>query len=114
MREVTRTTYDIFQNAKQNSIPGTIQLNDLSNDVDIITFNFILSARRILEFSKRMISLVSALLHDFQIMTMPNGNSSNRILLGRGCWQGVKGIIGCSMVQVFSLFLKFLSLYQDA
>ena len=45
--DATRNTYDLFQYAKNNNLPGIILLIDFSKAFDSISYNYILSTLKV-------------------------------------------------------------------
>jgi len=85
---VTRNTFDMFHYAKQNNIPGLMLQLDFSKAFDSISFQYIESTLKLFGFCDTIIHWISTLLHNFSSVTMPNGNISPQIPVGRGCRQG--------------------------
>ena len=86
--DATRNTYDIFQYAKNNNLPGIVLLIDFSKAFDSISYNYILSTLKVFGFCPYIINWIELLLKNFRSVTVLNGNIGEEIPLGRGCRQG--------------------------
>ena len=86
--DATRNTYDLFQYAKNNNLPGIVLLIDFSKAFDSISYDYILSTLKVYGFCNSIISWIELLLRNFRSVTVLNGNIGEEIELGRGCRQG--------------------------
>ena len=79
--EVTRTTYDLFQYAKQNNLPGMIRLIDFQKAFDSAPFRFLELTLEVFGFGPNYGKWISILLKDFNAFTKVNGNYLKYLLL---------------------------------
>ena len=86
--EVTGTTYDIFQNAKQNNLPSMIFLINFQKGFYAVSFRFLELALEVFGFGPNYKKWISIFLRGFNACTVVNGNISERFAIKRGCRQG--------------------------
>ena len=86
--DVTRTTYDLFQYAKVNNLPGMILLVDFQKAFDSVSFNLLEITLEVFGFGPEYRKWISILLRGFNACTVVNGNISERFAIKRGCRQG--------------------------
>ena len=106
--DATRNTYDIFQYAKNNNLPGIVLLIDFSKAFDSISYNYILSTLKVFGFCPYIINWIELLLKNFRSVTVLNGNIGEEIPLGRGCRQGdpISGYLFILAVELLILALQ--------
>ena len=86
--EVVRTTYDIFQYAKDTNKAGLLLLIDFEKAYDSISFSYINKCLNFFNFGPEMIKWIEILLHNFSSAINHCGNISKQFSIGRGCRQG--------------------------
>ena len=86
--DVTRNTFDLFQHAKTNNIPGVMLQIDFSKAFDSISFAFIENTLKLFNLRPTYIAWINSLLKNFQSSILINGYPTPRIRVGRGCRQG--------------------------
>ena len=85
---MTRNTFDHFQHAKTNNIPGIMLQIDFSKAFDSISFSFIEKTLKLFNLSPTYIAWINSLLENFQSSILINGYPTPRIRVGRGCRHG--------------------------
>ena len=78
----------MFHYAKQNNIPGLMLQLDFSKAFDSISFQYIESTLKLFVFCDTIIHWMFTLLNNFKSVTMPNGNISFQITVGKDFRQG--------------------------
>ena len=86
--DITRNTFDIFQHAKDNNLPGLMLQIDFSKAFDSISYQFIENTLKLFNLSPKYIHWINSLLKNFQSSILINGFPTPRIQVGRGCRQG--------------------------
>ena len=91
--ECTRTEYYLFENAKENNLPGMMLLVDFEKAFDSVNFDFIMMSLDILNLGENFKEWIKILLgmnpnSNFQAVTIVNGNISKRLDVARGFRQG--------------------------
>ena len=106
--EVTRTTYDIFQYAKENNLPGMILLIDFEKAFDSVSFKMIDATLEMFGFGQYYRDWITILLKDFEACINNSGNISSRFPVKRGCRQGdpISGYLFILCIEVLSIALK--------
>ena len=106
--EVTRTTYDIFQYAKEKNLPGMILLIDFEKAFDSVSFKMIDATLEMFGFGKYYRDWITILLKDFEACINNSGNISKRFPVKRGCRQGdpISGYLFILCIEVLSIALK--------
>ena len=79
--EVTRTTYDLFQYAKQNILPGMILLIYFQKDFDSVSFRLLEVTLEFFGFGPNYRKWISILLRGFNSLTVVNGNISEKFAI---------------------------------
>ena len=74
--EVTRTTYDIFQYAKDKNLPGMFLLIDFEKAFDSVSFQMIDATLEMFGFEKYYRDWITILLKDFEACVNNSGNIS--------------------------------------
>ncbi len=106
--EVTRTTYNIFQYAKEKNLPGMILLIDFEKAFDSVSFKMIDATLEMFGFGKYYREWITILLKDFEACINNSGNISQRFPVKRGCRQGdpISGYLFILCIEVLSIALK--------
>ena len=106
--EVTRTTFDIFQHAKDKNLPGYILLIDFEKAFDSVSFQMIDSTLEMFGFGEYYREWITILLKDFQACINNSGNISSRFPVGRGCRQGdpISGYLFILCIEVLAIAFK--------
>ena len=91
--ECTRNTYNIFNYAKDNNLPGMLLVVDFEKAFDSVNFQFIVTNLEIFGFGEVFIKWITIILgmkkgSNFQAVTVVNGNISAPFDIKRGCRQG--------------------------
>merc|ERR1711954_63769 len=104
----TRNTFDLFQHAKSNNLPGLMLQIDFSKAFDSISFEFIENTLKLFNLNSKYISWINTLLRNFQSSIMINGFPTTRIRVGRGCRQGdpIAGYLFIIWVELLLLKLQ--------
>ena len=106
--EVTRTTYDIFQYAKEKNLPGMILLIDFEKAFDSVSFKMIDSTLEMFGFGQYYREWITILLKDFKACINTSGNISKRFPVERGCRQGdpISGYLFILCIEFLAIALK--------
>ena len=86
--EAVRTTYDIFQWAKEKKRSGILLLIDFEKAYDSLSFEYIDKCLKFFNFGDTVIRWVNILLKNFSGVINHCGNISKRFNIGRGARQG--------------------------
>ena len=106
--KVTRTTYDIFQYAKEKNLPGMILLINFDKAFDSVSFKMIDATLEMFWFGQYYRDWITILLKDFEACISNSGNISKRFPVKCGCWQGdpISGYLFILCIEVLSIALK--------
>ncbi|MCP3679804.1 MAG: reverse transcriptase family protein, partial [Gammaproteobacteria bacterium] len=106
--EVTRTTYDLFQYAKDKNLPGFILLIDFEKAFDSVSFEMINSTLEMFGFGQYYREWITILLKDFYACVNNSGNISKRFPVQRGCRQGdpISGYLFILCIEVLAIAFK--------
>ena len=88
MGEVTRTTYDTIQYAKDNNLSGLLLCIDFEKAFDSLSFTFLSNSLDIFNFGPELKQWVHTLLRNFKAVINHCGNISSKFDVSRGCRQG--------------------------
>ena len=106
--EITRTTYDLFQVAKKDNIPGILLLIDFEKCFDSVSHRYIQKCLDFFNFGSDIKKWIEILTKDFYSCINHAGNISQRFLLGRGVKQGdpISGYIFLLCAEVLAHRIK--------
>ena len=106
--EITRTTYDLFQVAKKDNIPGILLLIDFEKCFDSVSHRYIQKCLDFFNFGSDIKKWIEILTKDFYSCINHAGNISERFLLGRGVKQGdpISGYIFLLCAEVLAHRIK--------
>ena len=106
--QVTRTTYDIFQYAKEKNLPGMILHIDFEKAFDSVSYRMIDSTLETFGFGEYYREWITILLKDFEACVKNSGNISKSFPVERGCPQGdpISGYLFILCIEVLSIALK--------
>ena len=111
--ECPRTTYDLFEHANTNDLPGMMLMIDFKKAFDSVSFNFIMMTLDIFNFGDNFKDWIMILLGlneeaNFKAVTIVNGNISERLIVARGCRQGdpISGYLFILAIIILALSLK--------
>ena len=88
MGEVTRTTYDTIQHAKENNLAGLLLCIDFEKAFDSLSFSFLYKTLDIFNFGSEIKQWIQTLLENFKAVINHCGNISSKFDVSRGCRQG--------------------------
>ena len=87
--ECTRTTYDLFEHAKENNLHEMMLMIDFEKAFDSVDFDFIMKTLDIFNFGEKFKEWIKILLGmnddaNFQAVTIINVNISKRLNVAQG------------------------------
>ena len=111
--ECTRNTYDLFNYAKVNNVPGMLLMIDFEKAFDSVNFQFLVTSLELFGFGEYCITWIKIILGcnegtQFNAVTVVNGNISRPFEIRRGCRQGdpISGYLFILVMENLALFLK--------
>ena len=107
--EITRTTFDLFQAAKVNNLPGILLLIDFEKCFDSVSHRYIQKCLDFFNFGDDIKKWIRILTEDFYSCINHVGNISERFLLGRGVKQGdpISGYLFLICAEVLAHRIKY-------
>ena len=111
--ECTRNTYDLFNYAKVNNLPGIMLMIDFEKPFDSVYFRFLIAPLEMFGFGEYFINWIKIILGcetgtNFKAVTVVNGNISTPFDVKRGCRQGdpISGYLFILVMEILALLLR--------
>ena len=111
--ECTRNTYDLFNYAKVNNLPGMMLMIDFKKALDSVDFRFLIATLEMFGFREHFVNWIKIILGceagtNFKAVTVVNGNISTPFDVKRGCRQGdpISGYLFILVMEILALLLR--------
>ena len=111
--ECTKNTYDLFNYAKVNNVPGIMLMIDFEKAFDSVDFRFLVATLEMFGFGEYFVTWIKIILGcnegtNFKAVTVVNGNISLPFNVKRGCRQGdpISGYLFILVMEILALLLK--------
>merc|ERR1712239_60604 len=111
--ECRHNTYDLFNNAKVNNLPGMMLMIDFEYAFDSVDIKFLVATLEVFGFGEYFVNWIKLILGcnvgtNFKAVTVVNGNISSPFNIMRGCRQGdpISGYLFILMMEILALLLK--------
>ena len=111
--ECTRNTYDLFNYAKENNVPGMMLMIDFEKVFDSFDFRFLVATLEMFGFGEYFVTWIKIILGciegtNFKAIIVVNGNISLPFDVKRGCKQGdlISGYLFILVMEILAFLFK--------